>query len=249
MSLLPAGIDPWGAGLLVVLSFFSSLLTAAVGIGGGVTLLAAMTYVIPVSALIPLHGVVQLGSNTGRAIVMMRSAAVRMLVPFAVGAVIGAVVGAALVTDLPEATILFAIGAFILVTTWVKLPPLGRGQAGIVGAGGFVATVLTMFIGATGPFVLALVRQAGLTHRGVVATTAAAMTVQHTLKIIAFGALGFQFGAWTPLMAAMVASGFIGTLLGARLLDTLPEKSLRLAMKIVLTGIGAELVFRAATGV
>lgn len=245
MILLPDGIEPMAAGMLVVASYFTSLLTASVGMGGGVALLAAMATVVPVAALVPLHGVVQLGSNTGRAFVMLGDAATRLLLPFTLGAVVGAAVGGAVVTDLPEQAILFAIGVFVLLTTWVKLPALGHGEAVAVGAGGAIATVLTMFIGATGPFVMALMRQSGLSHRGLVATTAMAMTVQHALKVVAFGVLGFAFGEWLPLMLAMIAGGFLGTLTGARLLDRLPERALQIALKAVLTAIGAELAIRA----
>ena len=90
IDLLPAGVDPFAAAALVALSGFTSLLTAAVGIGGGLLMLAAMTFVVPVEALIPVHGVVQLGSNLGRSFILARSAVPRLLVPFAVGAAVGA---------------------------------------------------------------------------------------------------------------------------------------------------------------
>lgn len=243
---LPEGVAAWGALGLVGLSALTSMLTAAVGIGGGVTLLAAMALVVPVHALIPVHGVVQLGSNLGRAVVLSRSAMLRMLVPFTLGALAGVALGALLVTELPEAALLFAIGAFVLFTTWVRLPPLGRGERGVLAAGGAGATLLTMFVGATGPFVLALLRQAGLPHRALVATTAAAMTVQHGLKVAAFSAIGFAFADWAALMAAMIVAGFAGTLVGARALDWLPEERLKRALKLVLTLVGAQLVVRAA---
>lgn len=245
MTLLPDGIAPLGALFLVAAAYGTSFLTAAVGIGGGVVLLAAMAYVVPVAALVPLHGVVQLSSNTGRAVLLSRDAALAPLVPFSVGAAAGAVVGGALVTELPESAILLAVGLFVVATTWVRLPPLGRGEGAVVGIGGAVATVLTMFIGATGPFVMALLRPATTTHRSLVATNAVAMTVQHALKVVVFGALGFAFAQYAGLLAMMVGAGFLGTLTGARVLDRLPERLLANALRIVLTVIGAELVVRA----
>ncbi len=44
--------------VLVVLSFFTSMMTATLGIGGGVLLLAVVAGTMPVSALIPVHGLV-----------------------------------------------------------------------------------------------------------------------------------------------------------------------------------------------
>ncbi|UOM36507.1 sulfite exporter TauE/SafE family protein [Acuticoccus sp. I52.16.1] len=243
-ALLPDAVAPLGAVFLIVLSFFTSALTAAVGIGGGVVLLAAMTFVVPAVALVPLHGVVQLGSNTGRAIVMARNVALRLIVPFGLGAVLGAVLGGMLVVELPAQVILLAIGVTILLTTWMKLPPLGKGERGILAAGGLLATCLTMFVGATGPFVMMILRQSGLPHARLVATHAMAMVIQHGFKVVAFTALGFAFADWAPMMALMIAAGFCGTLVGARLLNKLPEATLKRALNIVLTLIALQLIVR-----
>lgn len=246
--LVPPAVDAWGALALVVLSAFTSALSAAVGIGGGVTLLAAMTFVLPVPALIPVHAVVQLGSNVGRLGLLLKDVAWRLLAPFVAGGLVGAAAGGALVTELPEEAMLLLIGVFVTVTTWVKIPPLGRGERGVIAAGGALSTLLTMFVGATGPFVMTLFRNSGLAHRALVATNAAAMSVQHILKMAVFGVLGFAFGAWVPLMAAMIAAGFLGTVAGARLLTRLPERSLAVALQVVLTAIGVQLIVRAGVG-
>jgi uncharacterized membrane protein YfcA len=247
-ALLPPALGPWSALALVLVSAFTSAVSAAVGIGGGVMLLAAMTLVVPVEALIPVHGAVQFGSNAGRLAVFTRHVVVRLLLPFAVGAMLGVVIGGRLVVDLPEEMILLAIGTFITVMTWARVPSLGRGRRGAFVLGGGAATVLTMFVGATGPFVMMLMRQVPMPHRALVATTAAAMAIQHGLKLVAFGALGFAFAAWTPLIAAMIAAGFAGTLAGARLLSAVPETILRTTLKVVLTLIGLQLIVRAAIG-
>ncbi|MEM9220959.1 MAG: sulfite exporter TauE/SafE family protein [Pseudomonadota bacterium] len=244
-ALLPPGIDAASALFLVLLSVFTSALTAALGIGGGMVLLAAMTFFVPVAALIPVHGAVQLGSNAGRSLVLARDVDLRLIGPFTVGAAMGALIGAVLVTDLPETVLLLFIGVFVSVSTWIKLPPLGRGERAVLFTGGLGATILTMFVGATGPFVMALLRQAQLPHRVLVATNGAAMTVQHLLKVGAFALLGFAFARWLPLVTAMIGSGFLGTLMGKRLLDRLPEKTLGWGLKFLLTVVGVQLIVRA----
>ena len=112
-------------------------------------------------------------------------------------------------------------------------------------SGGFIGTFLTMFVGATGPFVMMVLRQAGLPHVRLVATHAMAMVIQHGLKVAAFTTLGFAFSEWAPMMAAMIGAGFLGTLAGAKLLNTLPEKTLKKALNIVLTLISVQLIVRA----
>ena len=64
-ELITAGgaLSTLSATLLIVASFFTSLITASLGIGGGVLLLAILASTLPITALIPVHGLVQLGST------------------------------------------------------------------------------------------------------------------------------------------------------------------------------------------
>ena len=55
--------------LVGLAAMFTSALTAAMGVGGGVVLLALMAQVVPPNVLIPLHGAAQLMSNTARVVV------------------------------------------------------------------------------------------------------------------------------------------------------------------------------------
>ena len=64
--LLPPGLEIWPALGLVFLSFFTSAITAAFSLGGGMLLLSVMVIVLPASAIVPVHGLVQFGSNSGR---------------------------------------------------------------------------------------------------------------------------------------------------------------------------------------
>ena len=66
------------------------MLTAAVGIGGGTVLLAVMAQVLPIKAIVPIHGVVQFGSNFGRAAIMMRQLSKPVVLWFLAGSVVGA---------------------------------------------------------------------------------------------------------------------------------------------------------------
>ena len=66
------GIGAATASALVFLSFLTSAITASIGGGGGLLMLAAMATVIPAAAVIPVHGLVQLGSNGGRALLSHR---------------------------------------------------------------------------------------------------------------------------------------------------------------------------------
>lgn len=239
---LPEGLSALSAGTLVITAFFTAALTAAFGIGGGVALLAVMASLVPVAVLIPVHGVVQLGANTGRALVQLRQVVWPLLGVFTIGAIIGALVGGQLVVTLPEILLKSFVGLFVLFSLWgPKVKGAKGGPLGLA-VGGVFATILTMFVGATGPFVAALLAPRLDDRRNYAGTHAAAMVMQHGLKVVAFGFLGFAFGAWVPVMIAMVAAGFLGTLLGTKLLHALPEATFRIAFKWVLTLLAFQLI-------
>ncbi|MGD1887098.1 MAG: TSUP family transporter [Cohaesibacteraceae bacterium] len=245
---LPDGLSALMALTLVLTAFATAALTAAFGIGGGVALLAVMASIVPVAVLIPVHGVVQLGANTGRAIVQIRQVVWPLLGLFCAGALVGAFVGGQLVVTLPELLLKAFVGLFVLYTVWAPKPSGQKGgPLGLV-AGGAFSTLLTMFVGATGPFVAALLAPRLDDRRYYAGTHAAAMVLQHGLKVVIFGLLGFAFGAWLPVMAAMIAAGFAGTVLGTRLLHALPEARFRLVFKWLLTVLALQLLITAIWG-
>lgn len=245
-TLLPEGLAPAIALLLIGVSFLTSAITAAFGIGGGVAMLGALAGTVPPGVIIAVHGLVQVGSNLGRTIVQRAHTLWPLVGRFAIGSLVGVVIGAYVVVALPERILLGLLGAFILVMSWVPKPRIpGLASTGIV-IGGGLASIVTMFVGATGPFVQALLLPLGLEKRQLVATHAACQTVQHLLKIVAFTALGFAFADWLPLIAAMIASGFLGTIAGTKLLEKLPERWFLIAVKAALTLIAADLLRRAA---
>ncbi|HEY6633669.1 MAG TPA: sulfite exporter TauE/SafE family protein [Rhizobiaceae bacterium] len=249
-ALLPAGMEPWVAALLVVASCFTSAITAAFGIGGGIAMLALMGLFVPVASLIPVHGAVQLGSNTGRA--WHQRAFVRMDIarPFIAGSVVGAIAGVFLVVQLPDALLKLVLGGFILLLTWAKIPGMDRlSKAGLAVASVALA-LLSMLVGATGPLVAVLfARFLQKDRKALIATSAVAMTTQHLLKIVVFGIAGFAFWEWVPLVAAMIVSGFVGTLYGTSLLERMPEATFRKWFRIGITVLALDLVRRGVMAV
>jgi uncharacterized membrane protein YfcA len=125
-------------------------------------------------------------------------------------------------------------------------PAFMRRSAAI--AGGF-SSFLTMFFGGTGPFVAAYVKTMGFARMTHVATHALLMTVQHLLKTVAFGFLGFAFSQWLPLIAAMIASGFLGTVVGRQVLVRIDEKWFKLVLNAILIVLALRLIWTGGQGV
>ncbi len=225
-------------------SFFTSALTAAIGIGGGVALMALMSAVLPVASLIPVHGLVQLGSNSGRAWHQRAHVIWPKLLPFITGAVFGAIIGTTVAVQLPDRPMKFALGIFVLAVTWLKLPALSSMGKNWVALGGAIVAFLSMIFGATGPLLASFFEKAFPDRKELVATVAVGNVVVHGLKVLAFAFAGFAFAPWLPLIAAMIASGYFGTVLGTKLLHRIPEARFRLGFKIVLSVLAVDLMRR-----
>ncbi len=245
MSWLPPEISGWLVVGLLAVSFVASFLTAAAGIGGGVLMLASIASTLPAAAIIPVHGVIQIGSNGGRALLLRGHVHGRVFAWFVGGSVLGVAVGGRVYAVLDPDTLRLILGVFILYSVWG--PKLGRASLREVAfvPVGAVTSFLSMFIGGTGPFVASFVNPDRFGKEGTVATHAACMTMQHGLKVVVIGALGFAFAPWALFLVAMIAAGFAGTVLGRSVLLRLPERIFAIAFKTVLTVLALRLLWSA----
>ncbi|MEE8456248.1 MAG: sulfite exporter TauE/SafE family protein, partial [Limibaculum sp.] len=75
------------------------------------------------------------------------------------------------------------------------------------------------------------------------------MTVQHLLKTVAFGFLGFAFSLWMPLIAAMIVSGFLGTVAGRQVLARIDEKRFKFVLNAILIVLALRLIWAGGQGV
>ena len=240
-------LTPFSSCLLILTSFFTSLMTATLGIGGGVLLLAVMAGTMPVSALIPVHGLVQLGSNGNRALMTLKFIDWKMLKFFSIGALIGAVMASFIVVQLPLVFIQFAVAGFILFLVWGSKPKAQEMSAAGRALAGLITTLVSMFVGATGPLVAAFVHRNNYSKMQITGTFASCMTFQHGLKAFVFTFVGFSFVQWGGIIIAMIASGAMGTFIGLKVLKRVPADKFMLAFKVVVTLLACRLIFQAIT--
>jgi len=141
---------------------------------------------------------------------------------------LGALVGGQFVINLPADLLRGILGLFILITVWVpgSITTLASNKALFLG--GALSTFLTMFMGATGPFVLAVMRAFNLNRLNLVATSA-----------------GFAYAPYALLIILMVCSGFIGTIIGKKLLISLDEQQFQYWFNIILSVLALRLLWMA----
>jgi uncharacterized membrane protein YfcA len=100
-----------------------------------------------------------------------------------------------------------------------------------------------MFVGATGPFVAALLKPQDYDKEYQVATMAACMVIQHLLKVLVFMSLGFVFADYLMLMGAMIAFGFAGTYIGKTILFSVNNQQFKIALNTLLVALSARLLW------
>jgi len=230
---------------LVTVACLTSFVTAVFGAGGGVMMLGAMAQVLPAQVIIPLHGVVQLGSNSGRALMSWRYIDWRLISHFLPGAVLGIILGSLLLVSLSPAVIYLSVAFFILYLCWgPKLPKLVLGPLG-TGVAAAITSFLTLFVGASGPLVAAFIKQLHVCKFTTVATFAVAMSCQHLLKIAVFYQVGFSLLEWLPLLFCMIMSGAIGTFIGLKVLKYMSNKSFNRTFNLILTALAFRMIWQA----
>lgn len=235
-------------GLLSATAFATAMLTAMVGVGGGVVLLAVMASCLPPVALIPVHGLVQCGANANRALLTWRHIDWRLLGWFAGGAVGGAALASQIVIQLPLHWLQISVAGFMLWLVWgpqwrmAGLPTWGHSLMGAL------TTFISMFVGATGPLVAAFIHKAHADKLTTTATFAACMRSQHVLKGWVFSAVGFAFVQWLPLIALLIVAGFAGTWLGLRVLLRIPARLFTRLFSVVVTLLAVRLLYTALNG-
>ena len=241
--LQPEGMALWGSGMLILASGVTSFIAGAFGLGGGIVLLAIMGSLMPVATMIPVHGVVQLGSNAGRMLLLLRHIDTSVILPFGLGSLVGGLIGSAVVIRMPPELLQIGLGFFVLWSIWGRLPAVASGHSAMAGTG-LVSTFLTMFFGATGVFVAAVVKTLGLDRLTFVATHATCMTLQHGIKVVAFGLLGFAYGQYAPLMLLMIGSGLLGTYIGRYVLKRTADERFHMVLNGLLTLMALRLLWQ-----
>ncbi len=238
--LLPPDMAAGTVGALLAASAIASLITVAFGIGGGALLLGVLAVLLPPAALIPVHAVVQVGSNLGRAVLFGRHTFWPALPWFATGSLIGVAIGGSIAVNIPPWLVQAGVGIFIAWSV-LKKPPRWLSHWPFLT--GLASSFLTMFFGATGPFVATYSKSLNLSRHSYVATHATLMSLQHILKTAVFGFLGFAFTPWAGLILGMVLAGLLGTMTGNLVLRRITDVRFNQALNIVLLLIAARLIW------
>ena len=234
--------------LLTATAFGTALFTAVAGLGGGIILLAVMLFFLEPLVAIPVHGVIQLVSNSTRTVIQRHHARWRIVGRYALLLLPMGFLGLTVARSIPPDQLRLVIGLFVLAATWApaRLWTAGRRETSpmvFVALGGVVGFLNTT-VGASGPLAGPFFRNLGLSRQGVVGTFSACQTVAHVAKLLVFLAVGFAFLTYVPLIALLSVGVIVGTWVGSLLLERISDRGFGMLYRVVLTSVALGLVWQ-----
>ncbi len=236
--------------VLAATAFVTSIISAIIGMGGGILLLAVMFCFLPHGQAIPIHAAVQLASNGTRVLGYLKHVDWWTAGRFCIGMLPGAVLGAILLYWLGEAEesepyLKMLVGAYVLGSLLVPKPK-GDKRPGAwwdFPLLGFAAGTASLTVGAIGPLIAPLFVRRDFVKERLVSTKAVCQMMTHVAKLPAFVLLGrlaaTELGGLGALMIAMVIPG---TLVGTRLMKYVSEGLFRKMYLAALLLAGAKVL-------
>ena len=222
--------------LLILAVLATSTLSGALGMGGGIVLMALLAALLPAPAAVALHGVIQLSTNLTRAL-LLRSAVDRPTVArYVLGSAGSVLVFASLAFVVERTTLFLGLGTIAVGATLLRryagpeiLKRLSLRSPSVGVACGALVTSAHLTAGVAGPLLDVFFLETTLNRQAVVATKAATQALSHGIKLVYFVALAP--GALSSLSLSgyvlVAAAGLAGTALGTALLERLSEASFR----------------------
>ena len=234
--------------ILCSVGLLTSMLSAVIGMAGGITLLSVMLLFFEPLVAIPIHGVVQLVSNSSRTYVQRKHVDWTILWRYSVMLVPMGFVGIEIAQALPPNVTRALIGVFVLIATWRRgwlligtHPERADVHRRFFILGGVVG-LINMTIGAAGPLIAPFFLKIGLSRQAMIGTKAACQAVGHLVKIAIFGIAGFVFAEYAIPLALLSVSVIAGTWIGSQILESVNERWFTRLYKGVLTLVALRLV-------
>jgi uncharacterized membrane protein YfcA len=201
-----------------------------------------MASIFPVSVAIPIHATVEASASIFRSYLLRKYIDWSFFFIFVVFGALGICLAVPFIGMLPESIIQLVLGLFILLITWMPIGLILSHNSDNAKLGGLVTSFLTVFVGATGPLVAALLAKRLSEHARVIATHSICMSMQHAAKIIVFASIGWQMTSFAIEIAAMILATGLGTWLGRYIIVSGPKDLIKAIFKTTVTILGLQLV-------
>ena len=242
---LPAAV------FILVAALITSAVSGVLGMAGGLMLMGALALVLPVSAALVTHGLIQMTANGWRALLHRRHVQWRIVGLYALGAGAAGLI-VSLLSYTPSKPLLYLLLGLVPGLTWLprRILQLDAAKPAQALLCGLLVTALNLLAGVAGPLLDIFFIRTELTRHRIVATKAATQVFSHLAKVVVYGAPLIQSGglgmppAW--VFVASVPLAMLGTVAGGWILDRMSDRHFLAWTRWVVTGIGIVYLAQAA---
>lgn len=207
-------------------AFVGSVLAAVAGFGGAAVLLPLLVAAFGVREAIPILTVAQLLGNLSRAWFNRRELDLPVVGWFALTGVPAALIGGFLFASAPLPFLTRLLGIFLIAVVIYRRAggSAARLQLRAFAIVGAVFSFLSALLGSVGPIMIPFFLAYGLVKGALIGTEALATVVMHVTKLVAYGSTAILTSHSVTVGLALGLIMIVGSLIGKKILDRLPEK-------------------------
>lgn len=234
--------------LIPLICFVGGFISTVAGLGGGLLILACTSLLLPISQVVPLNGVIILAGQITRAIQFRKHIAWHITLPFIPGSILGATIGTLIYFELPEAFIALMLACVMLWFSWVPASDQSRALAARIPHPWFIVGIVHTFlstVSGAGGLMQSLMVNSRLPKHAVVGTIAGTLLFMAIFKSAGYFLAGFDYRPYLGMITLCWVGGILGTSLGSRCLNILPDIYFRHLIKAVVTLFSLRLFWQA----
>lgn len=224
-------------------AFVASTLAAVAGFGGAAVLLPILVLVFGVRDAIPILTVAQLIGNLSRVGFNRRELDLPVVGWFALGGVPAALIGGLLFASAPLSFLIRLLGIFLIAVVVYRHAGKGITLQLPLRAFAFLGALfsfLSALLGSVGPIMIPFFLAYGLVKGALIGTEALATVVMHVTKLVAYGSTAILTTTSVLVGLALGPIMILGSFVGKRILDRLPERLFILLIEatLIIAGFG-----------
>ena len=235
---------------VVCMAFITATLSGVFGMAGGLVLMGALAFVLPVQAAFVTHGMLQLVANGWRAVLHRKFVRWDIVGWYALASLTAGLV-VAFLRFTPSKPVLFLLlglvpGLTWLPQRWINLDASKPLQAFL---SGLSVTGLNLTAGVAGPLLDIFFVRTELARHPIVATKAATQVFAHLAKIVVYGSpllAGGTIGMpqlW--VFALAIPLSMAGTAVGGLILNRMTDVNFKRWTRLIVTGVGVTYLIQA----
>lgn len=222
---------------LALAALLTAVLSATLGMAGGLVLMGVYTAILPVATAMALHGVTQLVSNASRAFIQREHIAWGPVRWYLVGVGLGLLAASVLVFRPTQTMVYLGLGLVPFAARALPARHLDFDRPGAAVLCGALVTLVQLVCGVAGPILDVFFVRTARRKEGIVATKALTQIVAHAVKIAWFAR---GLGSAEPAqIAVVVVAAVLGSRLGSILLARIPDADFKRWTGRVVLVIGA----------